>query len=193
MALTSFPRTKEEINRYDVIIISDCGKNTLQLYPEMFTVPMGADRLELIRDFVAEGKSFIMAGGWNSFQGMRETPGYHGTVIEEILPVEIRPDDDRVEKPQGVRPEILKSSHPLFKDLPDRWPLFLGYNSVIAKKKADVLAKINGEPFIVVWGYKKGKTMAFTSDLSRHWGTAFIEWEGYGKFWHNTVQWLYGR
>lgn len=41
IALISFPRTKEEINRYDVIIISDCGKNTLQLYSEMFTVPMG--------------------------------------------------------------------------------------------------------------------------------------------------------
>jgi uncharacterized membrane protein len=193
IALTSFPRTKEEINRYDVIILSDCGKNTLQLYPEMFTVPMGADRLELIRDFVAEGKSFIMAGGWNSFQGMRGIPGYHGTVIEEILPVEIKPSDDRVEKPQGVRPEILKSSHPLFKDLPARWPLFLGYNSVTAKKNANVLAEINDEPFIVVWGYKKGKTMAFTSDLSKHWGTAFIEWEGYGKFWHNTFRWLTGR
>lgn len=193
VALTSFPRTMEEINRYDVLILSDCGKNTLQLYPEMFTVPMGPDRLDLIKQFVAEGKSFIMAGGWNSFQGIRGIPGYHETVIEEILPVEISSCDDRVEKPQGARPEIVQKTHLIFKDTPQEWPLFLGYNRVKAKKNADVLARINNDPFIVVGDYGKGKTMAFTSDLSKHWGTAFIEWEGYGKFWHNTALWLSGK
>lgn len=193
IALTSFPRTIEEINRYDVIILSDCGKNTLQLYPEMFTVPMGPDRLELIKQFVTEGKSFIMAGGWNSFQGIRGIPGYNDTVIEEILPVDLKSSDDRVEKPQGVRPEIIKNDHPLFKNIQKEWPIFLGYNKVMAKKDADVLAQINNDPFIIVGDYGKGKTMAITSDLSKHWGTSFIEWEGYGKFWHNTVLWLSGK
>ena len=63
----------------------------------------------------------------------------------------------------------------------------------MAKKDADVLAQINNDPFIIVGDYGKGKTMAITSDLSKHWGTSFIEWEGYGKFWHNTVLWLSGK
>jgi uncharacterized membrane protein len=36
----------------------------------------------------------------------------------------------------------------------------------------------------------RGKTMAFTSDLAKHWGTDFIAWEGYADFWHNALLWL---
>jgi len=193
VVLTSFPRTQEEINQYDVVVLSDCGKNTLQLYPDMFSIPMGPDRLEVIKEFVENGKSFIMAGGWGSYQGIRGIAGYHETAIEEILPVEIQPVDDRVEKPQGVRPEILDKSHPLFKGLPEEWPLFVGYNKVLPKKDSELLANINGDPFIAVRDYKKGKTMAFTSDLSKHWGTGFVNWEGYKNFWYNTLRWMTGR
>ncbi len=193
IALTSFPSTPEQINRYDVIIFSDCGKNTICLYPEMFTVPMGPDRLELIREHVEGGRAFVMAGGWNSYQGLRGIPGYHGSVIEQILPVEIQSSDDRVETPQGVRPEVTGGDHPLFRGLPAEWPLFLGYNRVKAKGSAEVLATIAGDPFIAVRAAGRGKTMAFTSDLAKHWGTDFIAWEGYGAFWHNALLWLSGR
>jgi len=193
IALTSFPRTLEEINKYDVVILSDCGKNTLQLYPDMFTIPMGPDRLSVIKEFVENGKSFIMGGGWGSFQGFRGIAGYHETPIEDILPVKIQPVDDRVEKPQGARPQILEKSHPIFKGLPEQWPLFVGYNKVLPREDSALLANINDDPFIVVRNYKKGKTMAFTSDLSKHWGTAFISWEGYKNFWYNTLKWLTGK
>jgi len=190
IALTSFPRTMEEITKYDVIILSDCGKNTLLLYPQMFTVPMGPNRLELIRNYVEKGGSFIMGGGWNSFQGIRGISGYHNTVIEEILPVEIQSVDDRVEKPQGIVPKIVEKSHPIFKGLPEKWPVFLGYNRVKMKPSGTLLATFNDDPFIVVGNFGKGKTMAFTTDLSKHWGTDFISWEGYANFWHNAFMWL---
>jgi len=154
---------------------------------------MGPDRLDLIEEFVTIGKSFIMAGGWNSFQGIKGIPGYHDTVIEEILPVEIKPYDDRVEKPQGVYPEIVEKKHPIFIDLPEQWPQFLGYNQVILKENAHLLARINNDPFIATAAYGKGRTVAFTSDLSKHWGTAFIAWNGYAKFWCNTLHWLTGK
>jgi uncharacterized membrane protein len=193
VALTSFPRTMDEIGKYDVVVLSDCGKNTLQLYPELFSIPMGPDRLDLIKEFVQKGGGFVMAGGWNSYQGMRNIPGYHGTVIEEILPVEIKALDDRIEKPQGVTPQIVKGDHPVFEGLPKKWPMFLGYNGVMAKKGADVLAQFGKDPFIVVWECERGRTMAFTSDLSKHWGTALVEWDGYGQFWRNSAHWLSGK
>ncbi|MBA7627406.1 hypothetical protein ES703_34868 [subsurface metagenome] len=193
VALTSFPKTFEEIDKYDVVILSDCGKNTLYLYPDMFTVPMGPDRLDLIKNFVKKGKSFIMTGGYLSYQGIRGMAGYHGTPVEEILPVEISSYDDRIETPQGCSPEILKTNHPIFKNTQREWPMFLGHTKVTVKKDAELLAKINDDPFIVTWSYGKGKTMAFTSDLSKHWGTSFIDWESYGEFWHNTLCWLSGK
>jgi uncharacterized membrane protein len=144
----------------------------------------------LIKEFVNKGNAFIMTGGYLSYQGIRESAGYHDTPIEEILPVDISPHDDRAETPQGCMPEILKADHPIFKNLKKEWPKFLGHSKVKAKKEADLLAKINDDPFIVTWDYGKGRTMAFTSDITKHWGTAFIDWESYGDFWHNALRWL---
>ena len=192
VALTEFPKTVEAMNAYDAIIFSDTGKNTIQLYPDMFTVPMGPDRLDTLRDYVAQGRGFCMGGGWNCFEGIRGIPGYHDTQVERILPVNMLPYDDRVEKPQGVRPLVTDKKHPLLKGIGDEWPLFLGYNKVSAKADAQVLATIDGNPFIALGEFGRGRTMAFTSDLSKHWGTAFIGWEHYGAFWRNAVKWLAG-
>jgi len=189
-AMADFPKTLEALNRYDVVIISDCGKNNLLLYPDMFKVPMGPNRLELIKKYVAKGNSFIMVGGWNSYQGMMGIAGYHSTPIEDILPVKIQPYDDRVEKPEGVIPVILKKEHPILSSLPEEWPMFLGYNRVIQKEGSELLATIGGEPFITIWNYEKGKTLSFTSDLAKHWGSGFIEWKAYGDFWYNVLKWL---
>ena len=193
VALTDFPRTVEEMNRYDVIIFSDTGKNTIQLYPNMFDVPMGPNRLDTLREYVRRGGGFAMAGGWNCFEGIRGIPGYHDTVVEEILPVNILPYDDRVETPQGVKPVVKTSNHPLFDGCPKDWPIFMGYNKVEAKNEEAMIATIDGNPFIVLGGFEKGRTLAFTSDLTKHWGTGFIDWSGYGSFWHNVVLWLAGR
>lgn len=190
VALASFPSTMQEITRHDVVIFSDCGKNTIALYPEMFTVPMGPDRMALIKEYVEQGGAFAMAGGWNSFQGLNGIPGYHGTPIEEILPVEIQASDDRIEAPQGVRPRITTKDHRLFQGVPEEWPLFLGYNKLAARPDAEVLATVGADPFIAVRRVGKGRTMAFASDLAKHWGTAFISWDGYGTFWHNAAFWL---
>ncbi|MBN2050042.1 MAG: hypothetical protein JW760_06310 [Spirochaetales bacterium] len=193
VALTDFPKTVKDMEKYDVIIFSDTGKNTIQLYPDLFTVPMGPDRLEVLRDYVSKGHGFCMGGGWNCFEGVRGIPGYHDTKVEEILPVDMLPYDDRVEKPQGVKPTILKGDHPVLKGIDKDWPLFLGYNKVTAKSNSTVLAEVEGNPFIALGEFGKGRTMAFTSDLSKHWGTAFIEWKHYGMFWRNAVTWLAGQ
>ncbi len=193
VALTEFPKTVEDMNKYDVIIFSDTGKNTIQLYPDMFTVPMGPDRLEVLRDFIAQGKGFCMSGGWNSFEGIRGIPGYHDTKVEEILPVNMLPYDDRVEKPQGVKPVVTNTDHPILQGIDAEWPIFLGYNKISAKEDGSVLATVDANPFITVGAYENGRTMAFASDLSKHWGTAFIEWEYYGEFWRNSIKWLAGR
>ena len=45
-------------------------------------------------------------------------------------------------------------------------------------------------PFIIVGKAGKGKSMALTSDLAPHWGTDFVNWKDYGKFWNNVINWL---
>jgi len=190
VAFREFPNDLNTLKKFDVVVLSDLGSNSLVLYPELFKVPMGPNRLKVIRDYVKQGGALVMAGGWYSFSGEFGIARYYGTPIEEALPVELFPWDDRVEAPEGVTPRIVKPDHEIFKGIPEEWPTFLGYNKLKLKKGAELLAEVNEDPFIAVWNFGQGKSMAFASDLAPHWGTAFVEWEYYGKFWYQALRWL---
>jgi uncharacterized membrane protein len=191
LVMSTFPTTVADLSRYDTVIISDCGRNTLTMYPSMFQVPMGPDRVSVIADYVRQGGSLIMAGGWVDFQGYQGKGNYHGSAIEEVLPVNISATDDRVETTQGAAVEVLETDHPVLRGLPRSWPQFLGYQRVFPKKESSVLATIGGaDPLIVVGQAGKGRSMAFTSDLAPHWGTDFVRWSHYGAFWSQAIRWL---
>ena len=84
----------------------------------------------------------------------------------------------------------------MMKGIPwDDCPCFLGYNRIIAKKGAKVLARTKGsnDPFIVTWKYGKGSAIAFASDISPHWAVAFQKWDYYGQFFIQTVKWMAGK
>lgn len=195
LVLSQFPRSLEELKAFDVIIISDTGRNTLTMYADIFQVPMGADRLKMIQEYVEGGGGFIMAGGYVCYQGFQGIGNYHDSEIEEILPVEISDRDDRVETTAGIKPQVIDQEHPIMKGIPgDKWPMFLGYNRIKTKEGATLLAKCgNDDAFISVWAYGKGRSMAFASDLAPHWGTAFVEWEFYPVFWYQAIRWVAGK
>ena len=192
LVLSTYPETMEQISQYDVVIISDCGRNTLTMYPDMFKVPMGPNKVKLTADYVKNGGSIIMIGGWLTFQGIQGKANYHGSEIEEVLPVDIKETDDRVECTEGAKPNILQGNHKILKDISPDWPQFLGYQKVFPKAEAEVLATIGdkGDAFIIVWKTGRGKAMAFTSDIAPHWGQDFIGWKDYGNFWYSAVSWL---
>jgi uncharacterized membrane protein len=195
LVTSTFPSTVEELRKYDVVIISDCGRNNLTMYPNMFVVPMGPDRVEAIADYVRQGGALIMAGGWLSFQGYQAKASYHGSAIEAVLPVEISAFDDRVETTQGAPVRVLKGDHAVLAGIPAAWPQFLGYQRVVAKEGAEVLAVVGdsgSDPLVAVWSVGQGRAMAFTSDLAPHWGTDFVKWDHYGAFWSKAIAWLSG-
>ena len=146
-----------------------------------------------IKKYVENGGALAFCGGWFGFQGRFGHGRWYGTPIAEILPVEILPiADDRVETPEGVKPEILNVKHPITNGIPwDECPVFLGYNKVgNVKKGAELLGKIDGNPFIAVWEYQNGRVMVFTSDPAPHWGVNFVKWNYYSKFWIQSIKWL---
>ena len=187
-----FPKTLEEISKYDVVIISDVSTDSLLLYPDMFKVPMGPNRLDLIAQYVANGGGFALVGGWMSYGGYMGQGKYGGTVIEDVLNVNIRPYDDRVEVPEAFQLTVTNPTHMLTKDI--GWEssplLFVGYNRIEARDQSAVLAERNGDPIISVNHYQKGRALAFATDLAPHWGQGFSHWENYGKFWAQAVRWL---
>jgi uncharacterized membrane protein len=152
-----------------------------------------ANRLRLVQDYVEHGGGFGMIGGYMSFGGYEGKAHYHGSPIEEILPVEIAPYDDRVETPEGIQPAIMDQNHPILKDIQEPWPPLLGYNRLKVKDNAQLLLQHGQDPILAVSSYKGGRTLAYASDISPHWGSeAFVNWENYPKFWQQLIAWLAG-
>jgi uncharacterized membrane protein len=195
-AAEGFPFTMAELKAYDAILLSDIGANTLLLPPDVWlhgkTVP---NRLKLIRDYVAEGGGLMMIGGFFSFQGIDGRARWRRTAVEEALPVECLPYDDRIEAPEGILAEIVDSHHPIVQGLPGPWPALLGVNEVVPKKDAHVIARLpadqGGHPLLVAGQHGKGRTLAWTSDIGPHWlPNAFVKWPGYKRLWVQALSWL---
>lgn len=191
LATEQFPWTADELARYDVVILSDISADTLQLHPDTFLRGQRRpDRLGAIADFTTAGGGFLMIGGYMSFSGFEGKARFHGTAIEEILPVRMLGFDDRVETPQGVTPATCSNPHPVLEALPAEWPHFLGYNRLVPDG-GDVLLDVGRDPFLVVGEHGEGRTAAFASDCSPHWGSPeFMAWKGYGPFWAALMSWL---
>ena len=192
LALREFPGTAEELQRYGVVMLSDCGSNTLLLHPETsFNSVRTPNRLTAIHDYVADGGALVMIGGYMTFQGIDGKARYHGTPVEDALPVVMQATDDRVELPEGNNPVAVSSGHPILKGIEGEWPVFLGYNRFTARPEAEVLLTIGNDPFVVVGKYKKGRSAAFASDCGPHWGPPeYLNWKYHDQFWAQLVAWL---
>lgn len=182
----------DDLKDYQIVIISDCGTNTLLLRPDTFEQSeRTSNRLTVIHDYVAEGGALVMIGGYMTFQGIDGKARYHGTAVEDALPVIIQPVDDRVEVPEGRVPISLKRDHPVLMGIEGDWPVFLGYNRFTARPEADVLVTIGEDPFLVLWDYHNGRSAAFASDCGPHWGPPdYLNWKYHDFFWAQLVKWL---
>jgi uncharacterized membrane protein len=197
-AAADFPLTLEGLQAYDAVILSDIGSNTILLHPDVWlhgkTVP---NRLKLMREYVAAGGGLMMIGGYFSFQGIDGKARWRRTPVEDVLPVECLPYDDRIEAPEGIIAEILMPSHPIVAGLAAPWPALLGVNEVVVKDSpgVEVIARLpddqGGHPLLVTGSHGAGRTMAWMSDIGPHWlPNAFVEWPGYARLWRQALTWL---
>ncbi len=201
LAARDFPQSLEELQRYSVVILSDIGSNTLLLHPDTWLYGRPTpNRLKLLREYVAAGGALAMMGGYYSYQGINSGARYKGTPVEEVLPVSLLPYDDRVEVPEGFKPEIVgPRDHPILAGLGEEWPILLGYNEVRLKEgdQVELLAKVpddaGGHPLLAIGRYGLGRTLAWTSDIGPHWlPEEFAKWAGFGRLWRQALSWLAG-
>jgi len=141
---------------------------------------------------VRRGMGLVMIGGWESFTGAAGE--YTNTVLREVLPVSMRPQDDRVNCPQPCLVEK-QMEHPLIRDLPfdEVCTGIGGYNQLAAKPGAiEVLSahqfaitRAGGayrfvsrekSPLLVVGVHGSGRVAAFASDVAPHWVGGLVDW-----------------
>lgn len=191
VAAEQFPYTLRELKEYDCVILSDIGANTLLLPADTFAKSIKkANRPDLIRDYVMDGGSLLMIGGYLTFAGVEGKGKWHHTSVQEILPVEVMTVDDRMEHCEGLRPVTVKE-HEALQGIKEAWPKVLGYNKTIAKKEATVAVTVDGDPFIAFGEYGRGRSAVFTTDCAPHWAPEeFCNWKYYDEIWNGIVGWL---
>jgi len=188
---SKLPETAAELAQYDVIAISDVGANTFQLPSAAFTKSIASvDKSETVRQYVENGGSVLMIGGYLTFSGIDAKARWGRSPLAAALPVSILDIDDRVELPAGSAARVV-AEHSAVAGLDAVWPNLLGFNEVVAKSESTVLAEIDGHPLLVVGTYGQGRSAAFTSDIAPHWAPpSFMEWAGYPVLFDQLVRWL---
>lgn len=186
-----FPTTREQLDRFDVVVLSDVGANSFLLTDETFLrSERSVNRLALLAEYVENGGGLVMVGGYMSFTGIDGRARYGMSPLAAVLPVEMLDHDDRIEKPEGVSTTVVLPGHEVLEGTPVEWPQLLGYNRVIAKPGSTVLARCDDDPLLVVGQAGSGRTVAFASDFAPHWAPPeFVAWEHYAGLWSSIVSW----
>lgn len=189
-----FPTSLERLQKYDAVVLSDIGSNSFLLTSETFLrSQISVNRLQLIVDFVRAGGGLVKIGGYMSFSGIDGRARYGMSPLAAVIPVQMLNYDDRVEVPQGLAPEVVVPRHPVIGEIPAKWPVLLGYNKTTAKADSTVIARIGGDPLLVVKEEGKGRVLAFMSDVAPHWAPPeFMNWPHYGSLWTSMVGWATG-
>ena len=185
VAVEAFPRTHEELDAYDLVLLSDVGADSLQLTRRVRDGESDVDRCTLLNEWVHDGGALGMVGGYMSFSGKGGQARYGTTALAETLPVKLGTSDDRIETPAGAVPE---TGAALAKDLPQEWPAVLGYNRFAAKSDAEVWATIGDDPLLVVGDHGDGSAFAYATDCAPHWAPEeLLEWEHLPTVWSRLL------
>ncbi len=175
-----FPKNKNRLNNFQVIILSDVGRDQI-----------GNVALKNLKNYVFEGGGLLMIGGFKSFAGHSMRGNYHNSAIEEILPVTCSPEPDDIAAYRGFHPKPKNREHTVMRDMPwEDFPVLVGYNRVILKSDATLLLAHGKDPILAVREFENGRTATFTSDCAPHWCGGLVDWPLYDKFWAKIIDWL---
>lgn len=186
-----FPTTREALDKFDVVVLSDVGANSFLLTDEVFLrSERSVNRLALLAEYVREGGGLVMVGGYMSFSGIDGRARFGMSPLAAVLPVEMLHYDDRMEVPEGLEARIDLPDHAVLGGTPSQWPILLGYNRVIAKADSTVVAHFGEDPLLVVGQAGVGNTVAFAPDFAPHWAPPeFVRWSHYGQLWISIITW----
>lgn len=94
-----------------------------------------------------------------------------------------------VEKKEGIAPTLYTS--PVLDGIDKGVPRVYGYVGTTLKPRATLAAhglEVD-DPLMAHWSIGLGKGVAYTSDATARWGKDWVNWEGFSKFWWQTVRW----
>jgi hypothetical protein len=195
LSLIPFPVEKlfrSELDTFDIVIFQNFNHGPYQV----------GYYLGELAEYVQRGGGFLMVGGDLSFGA----GGYAASLIEDVLPVRLRPGDDLRAQEFLPQPTERGLRHPVL-DLgeADIWahlPPLKSYNLTESRKEGTVMllqhpfehSGKDNAPLLAIREVGRGRTAALLTDGSWMWNMAYMGQGGtprpYHRFWNNLLRWL---
>jgi uncharacterized membrane protein len=184
----------KELTHFDLVLFDNFN----------YSLFLGPNHLESLRNFVKNGGSFAMIGGPNLFMEGR----YGLSPVGELLPFRFvekefyrRDTSSRVQlSREDAHHPILRFSEDSDADRQRLWqemPALDGINPVEAKKTASVLIETADGipwPILIVSDFGKGRVLALTTDYAWKWYIGMVARgqgnQHYLRFVHRIIRWL---
>jgi uncharacterized membrane protein len=92
---------------------------------------------------------------------------------------------------QPFKPQLTAPSHEAMQEID--WknvPPLGGYVATTLKPTAELaLMSHQEDPILATWRFGLGRAVAFTSDAKAKWGTLWLRWRDFNKFWAQLTRW----
>jgi uncharacterized membrane protein len=194
------PKDFEERLRWaTTIIFGDVETQSLHLNPAFFADQFAskyvtfADRFDLLKEWIRNGGHFHMNGGWFSFSGHQGygrwgRSSWQKDTSEIVLPVECLEGDDLIESSASFEVRVADGGHPAIRGIDwTQVPPLLGFNETRPSSGGRVILEIRNRaawyPLLAERWFGRGRTTAWTTSASPHWGINFMKWDNYDRFW----------
>ena len=168
-----------------ILLLSD-GKSEGDFIP--LAQRIAADQMTISTIAIGDADQALMkeiaeagGGGYRDVRNISELP--------KIMADEVRQTQQyTVQEP--FQPIINDGDYPMLAGI-DRVPKLYGYIATSEKELAQTYIHSHEDhPILAGWHYGLGRSIAFTSDVKLGWGADWIEWENFGKFWGQVVNWV---
>jgi Ca-activated chloride channel family protein len=84
---------------------------------------------------------------------------------------------------------VQTSDHPLLSGFGGDLPVVFGYVMTTAKPATHLLLVAHsGDPLLATSRYGLGSTLAYTSDVTAKWGSQWLAWNQFGRFWSQALR-----
>ena len=168
-----------------ILLLSD-GKSEGDFIP--LAKRIAADKITLSTIAIGDADRALMkaiakagGGGYRDVRNISELP--------RIMADEVRQTQQyTVQEP--FQPIVNNGDYSMLAGI-DRVPKLYGYIATSEKELSQIYIHSHEDhPILAGWNYGLGRSIAFTSDVKPGWGADWIEWENFGRFWGQVVNWV---
>ena len=168
-----------------ILLLSD-GKSEGDFIP--LAKRIAADKMTLSTIAIGDADRGLMkaiaeagSGGYRDVRNISELP--------KIMADEVR-QTRKYTVQEPFQPIINDGDSPILTGI-DRVPKLYGYIATSEKEFAQTYIHSHEDhPILAGWNYGLGRSIAFTSDVKPGWAADWIEWENFGRFWGQVVNWV---